>query len=94
MMISLAFYHLAISDEAEVEYQAWPQDAPMLDPAFRQLVIVNQDDEHLCVNRISPSFRASKATVDYFVAHVVFSKEMKKLRTSCQGQAGIQGSSE
>ncbi|KAJ9492030.1 hypothetical protein VN97_g1201 [Penicillium thymicola] len=76
--ISLAFDHLAKSDEAEAEYQAWAKDAPMLAPDFRQLVSVNLDDQHLCANRIFPALRVSKATVDYFLAHAVFPKEMKE----------------
>lgn len=56
----------------------------MLDLDFRQLASVNLDDEHLCATRISPSLRVSKATVDYFIAYVVFSMEIKEFRTSCQ----------
>ncbi|KAJ5471830.1 hypothetical protein N7539_008773 [Penicillium diatomitis] len=76
--ILLAFNHLAKSDEAEAEYQAWAQGAPMLETGFRQLVSVNLDDEHLCTSRIFPALRFSKTVVDYFLAQIVFPKEIKE----------------
>ncbi|CAG8236970.1 unnamed protein product [Penicillium salamii] len=76
--LSLAFDHLAKSDEVEAEYQAWARDAPMLAADFGQLISVNLDDQHLCENRIFLALRVSKAAVDYFLGHVVFPKEMKE----------------
>lgn len=75
--LSAAFIHLLKSDQADIEYQTWIKDAPDLPHAFRQLVGVNLDDQFHCIHQIFPALRFSKATIDYFLAHIVFSKEMK-----------------
>ncbi|KAI3317684.1 hypothetical protein HD806DRAFT_550336 [Xylariaceae sp. AK1471] len=82
----LAFARLIKSDQADLEYQAWVADGNELPPAFRQLSGVNMDDHVQFVSQIFPTFRAN-ATVDYFLAHIVFSKEMKEFdhRLSASG---------
>ncbi|TVY36417.1 hypothetical protein LSUB1_G007938, partial [Lachnellula subtilissima] len=74
----LAFAHLLRCDQAEIEYQEWVQDAPDLAPAFHNLAGVNPKDRQQCVDQIFPHFRYAKGAVDYFLAHVVFPKEMKE----------------
>lgn len=76
--IFLAFAHLVNSDQADAEYQIWVNDAPMLSPAYHQLVGVNLDDRHHCAEHIFPALRFAKAAVDYFLSHIVFPKEMKE----------------
>ncbi|OTA75927.1 hypothetical protein M434DRAFT_383777 [Hypoxylon sp. CO27-5] len=72
-----AFNHLLKSDQAELEYQVWVADAEDLPHAFRQLVGINLEDEQ-CTQRAFQCLRHVKAVVDYFLAHIVFPKEMKE----------------
>ncbi|PLB53474.1 hypothetical protein P170DRAFT_473334 [Aspergillus steynii IBT 23096] len=74
----LAFYHLVKSDQANVEYQAWVSDAPALSNAYRQLVGVNLEDRQQCLDCIFPALRFSKPAIDYFLAQIVFPKEVKE----------------
>ncbi|KAL2840210.1 hypothetical protein BJY01DRAFT_250125 [Aspergillus pseudoustus] len=74
----LAFQHVIKSDQADIEYQKWVDDAPQLSPVYRQLGGINLQDRHYCFEHIFPSLRFSKSTIDYFLAHIVFPKEMKE----------------
>ncbi|KAI9370544.1 hypothetical protein BJX61DRAFT_544525 [Aspergillus egyptiacus] len=73
-----AFYHLVKSDQADAEYEKWVNDAPGLPHAYRQLGGINLLDRHHCLQHVFPGLRASKGAVDYFLAYIVFPKEMKK----------------
>ncbi|KAM0714645.1 hypothetical protein Q7P37_009943 [Cladosporium fusiforme] len=72
-----AFAHLVDSDQADIEYQSWVNDALKLPSAFRQLQGVNLKDRSQCVADIFPALRHGKSTVDYFLSHIVFPKEMR-----------------
>jgi hypothetical protein len=74
----LAFDHLVKSDQARVEYDAWVRDAPALPPSFRRLVGVNMKDRDQMLDHVFPHMRSAKSVVDYFLAHIVFPKEMKE----------------
>jgi hypothetical protein len=73
-----AFNHVIKSDQAAIEYQLWAKDAPALDHQFRHLEGVSLQDRSYCVEHIFPALRYSKSTIDYFLGHRVFPKEMKK----------------
>ncbi|KAL4994276.1 hypothetical protein BDV10DRAFT_189152 [Aspergillus recurvatus] len=73
-----AFHHLLKSDQADTEYQAWVDDAPDLSYAYRQLGGINLQDHHHCMEHVFPSLRFSKGAIDYFLAHLIFPKEMKE----------------
>jgi hypothetical protein len=73
------FDHLLKSDQADVEYGEWVRTAdPDLPGAFRQLVGINIKDRFQCVQHVFPALSFSKNVVDYFLAHLVFPKEMKQ----------------
>ncbi|TVY25882.1 hypothetical protein LHYA1_G005662 [Lachnellula hyalina] len=74
----LALAHLLKCDQADIEYQEWVKDAPDLALAFHNLAGVNPKDRQQCINQVFPHFRYAKGAVDYFLAHVVFPKEMKE----------------
>jgi hypothetical protein len=82
----LAFNHLLRSDQADIEYHAWVEDAVELEEAFQLLIGINLKDRVQCEQKVFPSLRHAKGAIDYFLAHVVFPKEMKefphKLSTS------------
>ncbi|KAI2469049.1 hypothetical protein F4781DRAFT_395603 [Annulohypoxylon bovei var. microspora] len=73
----LTFNHLFKSDQAELEYGLWARDANGLDPAFRQLVGINLEDTQ-CTQHVFKNLRYVKGVVDYFLAYIVFPKEMKE----------------
>ncbi|KAH1900111.1 hypothetical protein KXV57_008631 [Aspergillus fumigatus] len=74
----LALDHLVKSDQAEIEYQAWVVDCPSLPDTYRQLGGVNLEDRQHCVKQIFPWFRSAKGAIDYFLAHVVFPRELRE----------------
>ena len=73
-----AFHRLYRSDQADLEYQAWVQDAPNLPESFRQLTGVNLEDMIQCKRDLFPCLRYAKGVVDFFLAHVVFPKQLRE----------------
>lgn len=74
----LAFAQLQRSDQANAAYQEWVKDANELPNTFHQLDGVNLDDHTQCSNDIFPSLRWAKSVIDYYLAYLVFPKEMKE----------------
>ncbi|KAK0369926.1 hypothetical protein CLIM01_12717 [Colletotrichum limetticola] len=72
------FSHLLRSDQADMEYQVWVADSDHLPHAFSQLSGINLDDREQCTEQVFPCFRYAKGAIDYFLAHVVFPKELKE----------------
>jgi hypothetical protein len=72
------FTHLDKSDQADAEYGEWVRSTPALPEAFRRLSGVNIKDRYICISQVFPLLRYSKGAIDYFLAHVVFPKEMKE----------------
>ncbi|KAI1437155.1 hypothetical protein GGR50DRAFT_115572 [Xylaria sp. CBS 124048] len=73
-----ALGHLMDSDQATVEYDAWMKDSPHMPKSFRQLEGINLKDRPQCINDIFPHLKYGKSVIDYFLAHIVFPKEMKE----------------
>ncbi|KAK5994206.1 hypothetical protein PT974_07649 [Cladobotryum mycophilum] len=74
----LAFEHLMKSDQADGEYDDWVRGAPKLPNSFHRLIGVNLKDRYQAVETVFPHFRFSKSVIDYFLAHIVFPKEMRE----------------
>lgn len=74
----LCFEHLMKLDQAETEYSEWIQFAPSLPESFRRLVGVNIKDRYQVTHHLFPHLRYSKNVIDYFLAHIIFPKEMKE----------------
>ncbi|KAE8440778.1 hypothetical protein EG329_006578 [Mollisiaceae sp. DMI_Dod_QoI] len=74
----LALNHLLTSDQADIEYDVWVNDAPDLPLAFRNLLGINLKDKLHCIDQVFPPLRYAKGAIDYFLAHIVFPKEMKE----------------
>jgi hypothetical protein len=72
------FSHLMNSDHATVEYQIWVKDAWQLPKSFQQLQGINLQDHTQCKTELFPSFKFAKSTIDYFLAQIVFPREMKE----------------
>jgi hypothetical protein len=70
--------HLAKSDQANLEYQAWMKNAEDVPIALTNLEGVNIHDKSSCKELLFPSIRHGKSIVDYFLSHIVFAKDMKE----------------
>lgn len=66
------------ADQSEVEYQAWVRDASNLPTEFKQLQGINLKDRQLCTSNLFPALRSAKSVIDFFLAHIVFPKQMKE----------------
>ncbi|KAG8166635.1 hypothetical protein KVR01_002324 [Diaporthe batatas] len=66
------------SDQADAEYQAWVGDANRLPDEFKQLQGINLQDRPLCISKLFPPLRFAKSVIDFFLAHIVFPKQMKE----------------
>ncbi|KAI0536541.1 hypothetical protein GGR58DRAFT_528215 [Xylaria digitata] len=76
LFISLG--HLMESDQANIEYDAWLKDSPLMPASFRQLEGINLKDRPQCISDVFPHLRYGKSVIDYFLGHVVFPKEVKE----------------
>ncbi|RGP77963.1 hypothetical protein FLONG3_3920 [Fusarium longipes] len=74
----LAFRLLIKSENARIEYDEWARTAPTLPSSFRTLAGINLRDQAQCKRDIYPHLRYSKAAVDYYLSHLVFSKEARE----------------
>ncbi|KAI1087952.1 hypothetical protein F5B19DRAFT_33837 [Rostrohypoxylon terebratum] len=72
-----AFNHLFKSDQAESKYGEWVRAANDLDPSFRKLVGINLEDVQ-CTEHVFKNLRFVKEVIDYFLAYIVFPKEMRE----------------
>ncbi|CAG7558102.1 unnamed protein product [Fusarium equiseti] len=73
-----AFRLLIKSDNARTEYHEWTRTAPTLPSALKTLEGVNLKDRAQFQDEIYPHLRYSKLAIDYFLSHLVFSKEAKE----------------
>ncbi|KAK4449026.1 hypothetical protein QBC34DRAFT_351713 [Podospora aff. communis PSN243] len=75
------------SDQAEQEYGRWAAKAPGLPPSFQHFSAINIEDKPQCENVVFPALRYARPVVDFFLAYVVFPKEMKQfpLKLSSSG---------
>ena len=101
-----ALDHLSLSDQAEIEYNAWMSDAPNMPLAQRQLQGINLKDRPQCRSEVFPHLRYSKSVIDYFLTHIVFAKEMKEFlsklsasgwdiaKTKCHPTTGFSGTND
>ncbi|PIA82927.1 hypothetical protein CB0940_12275 [Cercospora beticola] len=79
--------HVIGSDQADLEYQAFVQHSHELPAAFHDLRGINLKDRPQCIRELFPALRFAKNVIDYFLAHIVFPKEMKEfpLKLSASG---------
>ncbi|KAG4253839.1 hypothetical protein FPRO03_14239, partial [Fusarium proliferatum] len=73
-----AFSILTKSDNASVEYHEWTRTAPNLPSSFRTLEGVNLRDRVQFKEEIYAHLHFSKSAIDYYLSHLVFSKEAKE----------------
>lgn len=75
--MTLAIDRLLMSDQKEAEYHAWVSTAPTLAPHFRFLEGVNWDDADQR-HEVMEHLRYSKGVIDFFLANIVFPKEIRE----------------
>jgi hypothetical protein len=75
--MALAIDRLVMSDQKEAEYRVWESTAPTLPPQFRSLEGVNWDDADQR-REIMEHLRYSKGVIDFFLANIVFPKEIRE----------------
>ncbi|KAH3956582.1 hypothetical protein HBH98_241660 [Parastagonospora nodorum] len=81
-----AFDHLIKSSQGRIQYSAWVNSAcPALPEAFRKLSGIAIKDKFMCIDEIFPYLRHSKNCIDYFLAHLVFPKEVKECELKLSG---------
>ncbi|KAK4182801.1 hypothetical protein QBC35DRAFT_395228 [Podospora australis] len=75
------------SDQAEQEYNRWATASPQLHSSLRHFSGVNLEDSGLCKRTVFPALRYAKPAVDFYLATVVFPKEMREfpLKLSASG---------
>ena len=73
-----AFDTLFLSDNHQVEYERWVENAPELPSAYRQSTGINLRDPVQCARVVFPSLRFSKGAIDFYMSHIVFPREMKE----------------
>nr|POE84323.1 hypothetical protein CFP56_76392 [Quercus suber] len=76
--LSASFDHLLKSDQKDIVYQSWVSDADKMPVGFSQLQGINLRDSHQFSSQLFPRLRSSKAVIDYFLANIVFPREMKE----------------
>ncbi|KAK3323063.1 hypothetical protein B0H66DRAFT_515810 [Apodospora peruviana] len=78
---------LSKSEQADQEYGRWAISAPTLPPSFQHFSSINPKDRPQCENTVFPALRYAKPAVDFYLAQVVFPKEMKQfpLKLSASG---------
>jgi hypothetical protein len=69
---------LSKSDQAEEEYARWAATSPKLPSSLKNFSGVNLRDGTLCNHSVFPALRYSKAAIDFYLATVVFPKEMRE----------------
>lgn len=76
------FDHLLASGQSNVHFNAWVATAsPNLPEAFRQLSGIAIQDRVSCVDEVFPHLRYSKNCIDYFLAHLVFPKQLREFES-------------
>lgn len=75
--MTLAINRLLMSDQKEAEYHAWVSTAPTLPRQFCLLEGVNWDDVDQR-REVTEHLRYSKGVIDFFLANIVFPKEIRE----------------
>jgi len=75
--LALALEHVANSDQADHEYAAWTSGTS-LPQELRSIDGINMRDREQCLRTLFPILRYSKGAIDYFLARIVFPREMKE----------------
>ena len=78
--------HIMASPSGVNDYARLTRSIPAIPQQFRSIGSVNLKDDTMCAQHIFPHLRYHKAAVDYFLAQILFRKEMRgftqKLTTS------------
>lgn len=71
--------HILRSDQSVIYYDGFVRTASSTLPkTFRQLAGISIRDRHQCITEVFPSLRYSKNAIDYYLARLVFPKQLKQ----------------
>ena len=73
-----AFEKLLAYDHAQEEFELWIKDAEGLPAPYQRLSSINLSDLAQCSRVTFPSLRRAKSAIDFYLAQVVFPKEMRE----------------
>jgi hypothetical protein len=76
--LSTCLEKLSRSDQAEQEYSRWAAASPTLPSSLSHFSGVNLKNSTLCKKRVFPALRYAKPAIDFYLAAVVFPKEMRE----------------
>ena len=76
--LRICLERLSRSDQAEQEYSRWAAASPKLPSSLAHFSGVNLKDTKLCKKSIFPALRYAKSAIDFYLANVVFPKEMRE----------------
>lgn len=74
----IAMERLVDSDQPDKEYEDWVRDSNRLSEQFKQLQGINLKDRPQCKSKVFPPLRYAKSAIDFFLAQIVFPKQMKE----------------
>ncbi|KAG7294014.1 hypothetical protein NEMBOFW57_004075 [Staphylotrichum longicolle] len=66
------------SDQADEEYGRWAAACPDLPSSFHHFSSINVKDRAQCEGKVFPKLRFAKPVADFYLAKVVFPREMKQ----------------
>lgn len=69
---------LSKSDQGDEEYARWAVESPDLPQSFHHFSSINLKDRPQCEDIVFPGLRYSRPAIDFYLATVVFPKEMKQ----------------
>ncbi|KAF2802615.1 uncharacterized protein BDZ99DRAFT_401210 [Mytilinidion resinicola] len=70
--------HLKRSDNSQHTYEGWLAKAKDMPSSFRNIQSVNLQDTAVCDGEVFPHLRFTKAVIDYYLANLVFSAQMRE----------------
>jgi hypothetical protein len=81
-----SFELLMKAEQADLQYEAWVTSASSdLPGSFRHLAGVSIKDRNLCITRIFPALKYSKAAIDYFLFNFCFMRELREFPSKLSG---------
>ncbi|KAF8123207.1 hypothetical protein EV363DRAFT_1357363, partial [Boletus edulis] len=85
--LKISLQLLLSEDDPSVNYDLWIRDCPSVPHSLRNYMGINLDSSEQWTTLLIPSFSRNHATIDFFLAKVVFPKEAKEFpsKLACSG---------
>lgn len=85
--LKISFELLLKQDDPSLYYEHWVRDCPTVPTSFRNYTGINLKSSEQWKTLLVPLFSRNHATVDFYLARVVFPKEAKEFpsKLACSG---------